>query len=81
MKLLATDEITVVQAVRLPKEDLCFYKVILLDENGHLFECFTDEKTFNSLSDELKSGFSTLDSDYFFNIYFYKGELRLKLFS
>lgn len=82
MKLFPNDQTCAVQFVRFPYNDNFLFKVILLDENSNLFECFCDEKTFNHLKElEKKNRFPSLTSEFYFEIYSFKGELRIKLFS
>lgn len=82
MKLYPNNNIVAVQFVEFPIENSFLYKVILSDENANLFECYSDQKTFKKLKELGKDiSFPSLDSDFYFNIYFYKGELRIKLLS
>lgn len=82
MKLYPNNEILVVQVFKLSKDDHSFYKVIILDESGNLFECFTDEESYKKLRVLCKdTPCPPLSSDFYFNVYHYRGELRIKLSS
>lgn len=38
-----------------------FYRVILIDENGSLFSCTCDRKSFDLISSSMKNGFCPID--------------------